>query len=135
MIYPRDLMTLGAILIVDDDREMSTFLAEVIEDLGATAVVANSARACLDVLSTQRCLGIFLDIFMPDMDGIELIQMMAERGLALPTVVMSGHSPSYISGTAALAQNAGIPVVAQLAKPFSIQEAESAIETLLRVAE
>ncbi len=57
---------------------------------------------------------VLLDVRMPEMDGLEIQQAMAERGLAMPVVVMTGHGDISI---AVRAMKAG--AVDFIEKPFS----------------
>ncbi|HLI85208.1 MAG TPA: sigma-54 dependent transcriptional regulator [Bryobacteraceae bacterium] len=86
------------ILVVDDEPEIRHSLSGVLEDEGYVAEAVESGQACLEVLRT-RCLGnqcfelVLLDIWMPGMDGMEVLHSIQE--IPAPerpvVVVISGH--------------------------------------------
>jgi DNA-binding response OmpR family regulator/EAL domain-containing protein (putative c-di-GMP-specific phosphodiesterase class I) len=81
------------ILIVDDDRDMAMFCETVLGYKGMTTQVAHSARAALDALQEFKPDLVLLDLYMPDMNGIEVAQLIRERpDMALvPIIFMSGE--------------------------------------------
>lgn len=81
------------ILIVDDDRDMAMFCETVLGYKGMTTHVAHNARAALDALQEFKPDLVLLDLYMPDMNGIEVAQLIRERpDMALvPIIFMSGE--------------------------------------------
>ncbi len=81
------------ILIVDDDRDMAMFCETVLGYKGMTTQVAHNARAALDALQEFKPDLVLLDLYMPDMNGIEVAQLIRERpDMALvPIIFMSGE--------------------------------------------
>jgi two-component system nitrogen regulation response regulator NtrX len=81
------------ILVVDDEPEIRRSLAGVLEDEGYCAETAESGEACLDALPGAAFELVLLDIWLPGIDGMEVL----ERIQALPfaerpvVVVISGH--------------------------------------------
>jgi PAS domain S-box-containing protein len=74
---PRD--TGPTLLVVDDDVGMVKYIGEVAEVLGFAPRLANSAKELMAMLDDCRPAGIVMDIVMPDMDGVELIQWLAKH--------------------------------------------------------
>lgn len=81
------------ILIVDDDRDMAMFCETVLGYKGMTTKVAHNARSALDALQEFKPDLVLLDLYMPDMNGIEVAQLIRERpDMALvPIIFMSGE--------------------------------------------
>jgi two-component system, NtrC family, nitrogen regulation response regulator NtrX len=81
------------ILVVDDEPEIRNSLNGVLEDEGYQAEAVESGEACLDVLRSSVFELVLLDIWMPGMDGMEVLARIQE--IALPerpvVVVISGH--------------------------------------------
>jgi two-component system nitrogen regulation response regulator NtrX len=81
------------ILVVDDEPEIRRSLAGVLEDEGYRAETAESGEACLDALPGAGFELVLLDIWLPGVDGMEVL----ERIQAIPfaerpeVVVISGH--------------------------------------------
>jgi signal transduction histidine kinase/CheY-like chemotaxis protein len=65
---------LPAVLVVDDDPDVQHSLADRLETAGFVAIVAGSGLQALDVLWHRRVQAIILDLFMPEMDGFEVIR-------------------------------------------------------------
>ncbi len=110
-----------AALVVDDDDAVRTSTAGILRRLGCDPVhVAHNGAAALEVLaSTQPPIDVIVtDIDMPDLDGVELIRAIAERGYAGDLVLMSGTGAEMLTLTARLATSRKLSVVGALAKPF-----------------
>ena len=81
------------ILVVDDEPGIRQSLCGVLEDEGYQAEAVESGEACLDALARQAYDLIFLDIWLPGMDGLEALARIQEIPFGdRPVVVMiSGH--------------------------------------------
>jgi len=79
------------IAIVDDDHSVRKALCRLLRSLDIHAESYASGREFLDAL--QRALPdcLVLDLRMPDMNGLELQQHLTDRGIRLPTVMVTGH--------------------------------------------
>lgn len=80
------------VLIVDDDEAVRDSLSWLMQSVGLDTRCFDSADALLreDLSLHQGCL--ILDIRMPGMSGLELQALLAERGVALPVIMISGHA-------------------------------------------
>lgn len=79
--------------IVDDDPALRRSLRFLFESVGWQVRLYASAEEFLDVAeppASPSCL--LLDIRMPAMSGLELQQVLRERGIALPILFMTGHA-------------------------------------------
>lgn len=85
--------TTGAkILIVDDDAEVRSIVAEFLEDLGYDVLQARGGAHALDLLArTPGLRMIITDIRMPDMSGIELANVATQRQKDLKIILISGY--------------------------------------------
>lgn len=111
-----------SILIIDDDAEMAEFVADVVEMEQLKPLVATSAKEALGKLSASCIIGIFMDIVMPDMDGVELVQEIGKTGKAVPVVLMSGYDDLYMNNAETIGEANGAIVIGKLAKPFSVDD-------------
>ena len=87
-------MSMYKVLIVDDSPIIREGICRMLnwENLGfRIAGTAESGSAALKFLETQPCDLILTDIRMPDMDGIELIRRVRERGLDAETIIISAY--------------------------------------------
>lgn len=80
------------VLIVDDEPSICESLAGVMMDEGCHAITASNGRNGLIEFKLQRPDMVFLDIWMPGMDGIATLQALREADETVPVVIMSGHA-------------------------------------------
>lgn len=107
------------ILVVDDEPGIRQSLCGVLEDEGYVAEAVESGEAGLETLGRQGCDLVFLDVWLPGMDGMEALSRIQEIPFAeRPVVVMiSGHGTIE---TAVRATKSG--AFDFLEKPLSIQK-------------
>lgn len=111
------------VLIVDDERGIRESLAGVVEDEGwEPLTVENGEKALIECRVSLPAL-VFLDIWMPGMDGISVLQKLRELNSKLPVVIMSGHATIE---TAVKATRLGAFDV--LEKPLELQKIVSLLE-------
>jgi len=85
-------MSAPHILVVDDEPDIRTLVAEILEDEGYVVAAAQNGQSARHALRDRRPDLILLDIWMPDLDGISLLKEWAEdEGLPCPVIMMSGH--------------------------------------------
>jgi len=82
------------ILIVDDEESIRTSLQRLLEYKGYATGLAEDGLRGLDMLSEDAYDLVFLDIKMPRMDGIEVLQRMRERFEDLPVIMITAHGGS-----------------------------------------
>lgn len=112
------------IVIVDDEADILTILAEVLRGEGYDPVLfVNPVRALEYCLATSPEL-VITDLLMPVMSGEELVRRLRERyGDTLPIVVMSAS----VNMTAV----APLPIQAFVSKPFDLDDLSRLVERLL----
>ncbi len=132
MTNPTEALPQATILVVDDDVFMGQLIARLLKRLGVDDLqVAVSGREALGLVDSGKSFGLaLLDLFMPDMDGIELIEQFAERRVAFPLVMLSGHDKRFLEQARALAEKRGLRVAGVLQKPVTAP----GLEALLRQA-
>jgi two-component system nitrogen regulation response regulator NtrX len=79
------------ILVVDDEQDIRTSLAGILEDEGYRTVFAKDGAEALETARRERPDLVLLDIWMPKMDGLETLQKLKEVHPSLAVVMMSGH--------------------------------------------
>ncbi|MCL2790947.1 MAG: sigma-54 dependent transcriptional regulator [Desulfobulbus sp.] len=81
-----------SILVVDDDRDMLTFLAKMLAKKGGYGVVmALSAEEALDKVQAEPPAAVLTDIKMPGMGGLAFLQRIRALDPAVTTVLMTGY--------------------------------------------
>ena len=79
------------ILIIDDERAIRNSLGEILSDEGYEVDVAENGSQGLSMVDKEKYSIIFCDIKMPGMDGIEVLDKLAEMGCDAAVVMISGH--------------------------------------------
>lgn len=80
-----------SILIVDDEDGIRYSLRGILEDEGFEVSEAENGELALDHLSGERPDLVFLDIWLPGMDGLEVLERIKKEWDWLPVVMISGH--------------------------------------------
>ena len=79
------------ILIIDDERSIRNSLKEILADEGYDVDVAeNGAQGCA-MVDKEKYSVIFCDIKMPEMDGMEVLDRLAQMGVDAAVIMISGH--------------------------------------------
>jgi two-component system, LuxR family, response regulator FixJ len=114
--------------VVDDDPALRRSLRFLFESVGWQVRLHASAEEFLDIATPPAqptCL--VLDIRMPAMSGLELQQVMRERGIVMPTLFMTGHADVSV---AVQAMKSG--AVDFIEKPYKDQAILDAVATAMR---
>jgi PAS domain S-box-containing protein len=116
------------VLVVDDESMVRNTAARMLRSEGFEVVGAAGAREALERFAAERdeIDGALLDLTMPDMDGIELLDALRRLRPELPVVLMSGHSAED-----ALERVAGRSRAACVSKPFGLAALVAALASVL----
>ncbi|HAQ36310.1 MAG: sigma-54-dependent Fis family transcriptional regulator [Maricaulis sp.] len=79
------------VLIVDDDPTQRRLLQAVLEKQGYVAECAESGEQALDRVGRGGVDAMLLDLVMPGMDGMEVLDTLREKGSDLPVIVLTAH--------------------------------------------
>src|SRR5260370_754591 len=82
------------ILVVEDDADQRSDLAEIVKSLGYQVTTAADGREALSKLAILPASAILTDLVMPRMDGVALLKELALRGGGTPGVVLTGFGSS-----------------------------------------
>ncbi|MEO6185053.1 MAG: EAL domain-containing response regulator [Steroidobacteraceae bacterium] len=123
-----------AILIVDDDPLMRKMMQHMLRQLGyPDAVAVESAAAALAHLRTSSVgVGaIFLDLSMPDMDGVEFIRQLAHLKFQGSVALVSGVEDRVLEAVSQLIANLGLRCLGRLRKPARPEQLSALLATLV----
>ncbi len=81
------------ILIVDDERDICTLIAGILEDEGHTARRAHNSTEAIDAVRQRRPALVILDVWLQgsDLDGLQLLEVIHREDPPVPVVMISGH--------------------------------------------
>jgi DNA-binding NtrC family response regulator len=89
------------VLIVDDDKAFLQILAERMQNRGMQVSTAESAAEALQLLEKESYDAVLLDLMMPEMGGIEALQIMRKKQPEIQVIFVTGH-PSVSKGVEAI---------------------------------
>ncbi|MGI0019833.1 MAG: response regulator [Nitrososphaera sp.] len=117
------------ILVVDDNKETTDLVKLMLELNQYGCTTANSAHECLTAMRKSKFDLVLLDMAMPVMNGIEVLQKLKEDDmLAENKIVLFTASPVYTDmDLEKIKKNFG--AVDRMRKPFTEQELIHIIET------
>lgn len=86
-------MKSGNLLIVDDEKDIRNLMEEIFVEEGYQVQTAANGVQAQSAWRSSHPDVIFLDVWMPDIDGISLLKQMSEEGVLENTkvIMMSGH--------------------------------------------
>ncbi len=84
--------TFGKILIIDDEKDNTEIIKDILEDVNYTTVLARSAIEAKAIVAVNSFDLILMDVWMPGQDGISLLSEWYSEGFSTPIVRMSGHA-------------------------------------------
>ncbi|MDZ4677614.1 MAG: sigma-54 dependent transcriptional regulator [Oligoflexia bacterium] len=79
------------ILVVDDESSIRQSLSAILEDEGFDVYVASDGAQALQLMSQELPDAVLLDIWMPGIDGLEVLKEAKKKYPGLQFIIMSGH--------------------------------------------
>ena len=81
------------ILVVDDDPQMLNLLGEVLAKMGMEPRCVQASRQAAELINKEKFDGVFLDWFMPELDGLQLAERIrwSKTNSTCPMVMLTGN--------------------------------------------
>lgn len=79
------------ILLIDDENEFTSTLAERLEIRGYDAKTTDSGEAGIELIQNENFDIAILDLMMPGMSGLETLKQIKTINTALPVILLTGH--------------------------------------------
>lgn len=117
------------LLVIDDEPAFGGFVREVAEGLGFEVRVTTKADEFAEFYETFEPTVIVLDVVMPEVDGIELVQWLAQEKCKARIVIVTGYNPHYADAAKRLVSAGDLPSVMTLTKPVSLADLRAALTT------
>lgn len=124
------------VLVVDDQLGVRTTLVMALQSKGFDVIAVESGAAALKEFARSRFDIAVVDIYMPGLDGVQLVKTFRERAPNFPVVVMSGVLLGDSERTALdfLSSLPGMSNVTCLKKPFRMPDLLAAVQKAMAVA-
>ncbi|MES1193262.1 MAG: response regulator transcription factor [Solirubrobacterales bacterium] len=115
------------VLLVDDDPAIRRAVGAGLELEGFTVVAASGGRAALEAAARIAPAVVLLDLSMPDLDGLEVLERLRASGDQVPVCVLSARDEvdDRVAGLQAGADD-------YVVKPFALEEVVARLHALLR---
>jgi two-component system, OmpR family, response regulator MprA len=115
------------VLVVDDDEDVRTSLAEAFDYEGYDVLAAADGRAALDLVEDADPDVVVLDVQMPVLDGLETCRRLRSRHRDVPVLLLTARAfiGDRVSGLDAGADD-------YLVKPFALEELLARVRALRR---
>jgi two-component system nitrogen regulation response regulator NtrX len=84
-------MSRAAILVVDDEKGVQSSVQGVLEDVGFDAKGASSGEEALLLLSQKEYSVVLLDVWLPGMDGLQVLEQIRKKWPSTSVIMISGH--------------------------------------------
>ncbi len=120
-------MSLGTILVVEDDRPLQDALVTTLESAGYNVLAAGDGGEALKVLGATAVDLVVSDVEMQPVDGRELLRRLQQREAAPPVLLMTAYG-TIDQAVAAMREGA----VDYLVKPFEAEELEHRVARYVR---
>jgi excisionase family DNA binding protein len=104
------------ILVIDDEPLIGSMIKNALEKKH-TVIAVETAHDALDVLEREKFNLIFLDLNLPDINGLSLYNQIISSGKSIPVVVITGSTDGDLLSKMV---NQGVQFI--LNKPFKIDE-------------
>ena len=115
------------ILIVEDEKSISHFISTILNSNGYETIQARTGAEAMSMLSSHCPDLVILDLGLPDMDGLEVLNSLRSWS-SLPVVVVSARSHEHdkVGGASTSARTS------YLTKPFGTAELLARVRTAIR---
>lgn len=118
----------GKVVVIDDEREICRAVADILRDEGHRVFVAHDAQNGLKTVSKEMPDVCLLDVWLPDQDGLAVLEKIRAAGSDASVIMISGHANIE---TAVKATRLG--AVDFLEKPLSLEKLVMSVENALRL--
>jgi len=114
-------------MVVDDEQSIRIMLRRVLSDWQYEVNEAKNGTEALNKMNKEKYTAILLDLRMPEMNGLQVIEKMVEMDINTPVIMMSAY------GTVPEAVEAiKLGAMDYLVKPFDLDELKMTLERIIR---
>jgi DNA-binding NtrC family response regulator len=114
------------ILIVDDEPEFCISLSELLRETGHTCIYTTNPREAMSILDSKPISLILMDVRMPEIGGLTLLQDIKAGNGEIPIIMITGY-PNFQNAVTAMRYGA----VNVMRKPVDVRELTEEIRTIL----
>jgi DNA-binding response OmpR family regulator len=117
------------VLLTDDEEDILEVVQDRLEAYGFMVVTARNGLEALKKLSREKFDGVFLDVKMPGMNGIQVLEEIRKQDTKMPVIILTSSS-SREAAIESIAKGASAYVL----KPFEWEELKASIEKVFNIS-
>lgn len=118
----------GKILIIDDEADIGLSLSGILSDDGHTVSVANTAQAGIKAVARELPDVCFLDVWLPDGDGVEVLEKIKNIAPDMAVILISGHATIETA-----VKSTKLGAFDFIEKPLSLDKVSLTVQNALRI--
>ncbi|WP_274380802.1 response regulator transcription factor [Anaerosporobacter faecicola] len=115
-----------SILIVEDDKNISTMVEEYLTNDGFSVTIAEDGISAIEIFAQQNFQLVLLDLMLPGMDGMKVMKQLRQNSVT-PIIIMSAKDSELDK-----AMGLGFGADDYITKPFSLIELSARIKANIR---
>jgi len=85
------------VLLVDDEEDVLEVIRDRLEANRFTVVTAGTGLEALKKFSAEQFDGVFLDLRMPEMDGMQALEEIRKRDNKIPVIILTSSSTQQVA--------------------------------------
>ncbi len=113
------------VVIIDDEPAFAETLTKMVSDLGFEVTVATDARSSY-TFELKNSDVVFVDVLMPNVSGLQVLQKLAQQKAKCSVVLMSGHL-ERLDEAEKLARKLDLNLIGALEKPFRLEDVKDVL--------
>ena len=113
------------VVIIDDEPAFAEVLTKMVRGLGFDVTISTDARSSytFELGSTDI---VFVDVLMPNVSGLQVLQKLAQQKAKSSIVLMSGHL-ERLEEAEKLARKLDLNLIGALEKPFRLEDVKDVL--------
>lgn len=115
------------VVALDDELDVAGLIIETAESMGWSGLATTNPHLFIDCVKAGVDL-VFIDLIMPIVDGIEVLNLLDQAGSRANIVLMSGLDDKTLAVAERLTTRLGLNSLGHLTKPFRIEDVEELLE-------
>lgn len=117
---------MNRILIVEDEKLLNGIYSSELKEDGYETFDAYDGKTALSLIDTLKIDLVILDIKLPDMSGLQVLEAIRKKSKALPVIICSAYDPVKSEYASSISASTGYMV-----KPIILEELREKIRAML----
>ncbi|MFA5490606.1 MAG: response regulator, partial [Candidimonas sp.] len=119
-------------MVIDDDDLVGQLVVEAAQQVGFSALAVQDFEALKVQVDAAEPDVMVLDLVLPNVDGIQVLRFLADRGCKSKIWLLSGFDPKVVQTAERLGVSLGLNIVGALNKPVSVTTLKDELRKHLR---